>query len=741
MNNEAYTIVALLKSCTDQKDLQRGCELHADAVDKGLLEGNVFLGSALVNMYAKCGALNKAQDVFDEMTTRNVVSWNALIGGYAQSGCGEEALRHFERMQIEFVSPNAITYACALKACTIIRALDKGQRIYAKITEKQLLRGNAVLINSVIDMYIKCGAHEKAREVFDEFQPQDVFSWTTIITGYIHHGNVKEAFSLYDMMHEKGISPNGVTFTCILKACADAQALYKGEEVHGHAAEGSWLEKEVSVANAVIDMYAKCGALGKAKEVFDNLASPDIVSFNVLITGYVQHGYSEYALGIYKHMRLNKICPNAVTLSCLLKACGNMALLESGQHIHAHILRVGLLGRDTVVANALMDMYSKCSVLTKAREIFIEMHDRDVVSWTTMIVGYVEHGFNHDALKCFEQMQLDGFSPDAITFACVLKACGNIKAAKKGQNIHALLQKSMLEQETLVVNSLIDMYAKCGLTVKAQKVFDQLKHRDVISWNALIAGYVQHECYEKAANCFHCMQVEGFLPDAFTFACMSKVCAGFGAFQLGQKIHSEVVKYGILEKDSIIGTGLVDMYANCGMLLEAKDVFDKLPNKTVVLWSAFMEGYAQFGKDEIVINALDKMIQEGGLPDSITMTILLNVYSHRGLLVNGQSYFELMSEDYGVTPGLEHYTCMVDLFGRAGHFDEAASLIKEMPFSVNLTLLNTFLGACKNWENLELGTWAFEWGLQLHENDGASFVGMSNLFGAFSMEEDTGGLS
>lgn len=143
-----------------------------------------------------------------------------------------------------------------------------------------------------------------------------------------------------------------------------------------------------------------------------------------------------------------------------------------------------------------------------------------------------------------------------------------------------------------------------------------------------------------------------------------------------------------------------------------------------------MEGYAQLGKDKLVIDIFDRMIGDGRVPDSITLTIMLNTCSHRGLLDKGQSYFEIISRAYGIIPNLEHYVCMVDLFSRAGHFDKAVSVIEEMPLSANVTLLHTLLGACRNLGNMKLGRWAFKCAVQLDEKDGGSYVGMSNIYGA-----------
>eukprot|EP00250_Pteridium_aquilinum_P000318 c10353_g1_i1 orf=1-642(+) len=212
-------------------------------------------------------------------------------------------------------------------------------------------------------------------------------------------------------------------------------------------------------------MYAKCGLLSRAYQVFKKLPlQRNVVSWNTLITGYMQFGYGKEALECFKQLQLDGISPDAITFVCTLKACGIIGDLDEGRAIHAEIGRLGLLTRDPLVCNTLIDMYVKCGRISIAQQLFDKFSTKDVVSWTTLIAGYTDHGHAKEALICFERMQHEGFFPNAVSLICSLKACGSIRAADKGLKLHAEIEKrGLLGVNCVVGNIVVDVYARCGL--------------------------------------------------------------------------------------------------------------------------------------------------------------------------------------------------------------------------------------------------------------------------------------
>ena len=710
------TFACVLRACSYVVARGKGQEIHEEIERQGLLERNLFLGSTLVDMYAKFGYLRKAKDVFDNISiTRNDVAWNTLISAYTTYGCGDEALECCEWMQNEGISPTDITFVCSLNACASIRSIRKGKILHA-ITEAQgLLERDVVIGSSLVDMYAKCGHLSMAHQVFDEIPLRNVVAWTALISGYVENENFVEALDLLEQMQHEGIAPNSVTYLCILKACGNLRAIRKGEEIHNDLKKQGFLQKDVVIGNAIIDMYAKCGLLGIAKEVLNKIPIRNVVSWTSLIAGYNDHGYGEEALRCFEEMKLQGISPNNVTFVCALDACGNINALEEGITIHAEIERQGFRERDdSSIGNALVDMYTKCGLLSIGQEIFSRLRNQSLVSWTALIAGYAKHGHGEKALYCFENMQSHDVSPDVVTYFWCLKACGLTGAINKGVEIHLAIERQALFKKDIILNNaLIEMYIKCGSLNLAQQVFDKIQTPDMVSWTILIGGYVEHGHGEDAIKCFERFRSEGISPNAFLLVYIMKACGMIGASEKVEEIHAYIESQGLLEKDLVIGNTLLDIYAKCGSLEKAQEVFAGLPVRDVVAWTSLMTGYTQLGETENVFIIFDRMLGEGISPDKISFLVVLTACTRKGLLDKSWTYFEAMSQHYGIAPSIHHHACMLDVLSRSGHLHKALEIIKESEFRSDLVIWRSILESCRNWGNLKMGLEAFEHAVNL----------------------------
>ncbi|KAI5065602.1 hypothetical protein GOP47_0020297 [Adiantum capillus-veneris] len=733
---ETY-FVGLLRACARTKDLRKGSIAHADLQRGGFLEKSFLVGDALVNMYAKCGAVAKAQEVLDGLPARNVFTWTALIAGYAQQGQGEKALSNFDRMRGEGIAPDAATFACILKACGSTGNIGKGELVHDEIGRRGLLRDNIVLRTALVGMYAKCGALAKARQVLEEIPSRDAVSWNALMAGYAQQGRGEEVLNCFEHMQGEGLSPNAVTIACVLKACGSIGGADKVEQLLDKIVRQGLLGKDIVLGSALVDLYAKCGALVKARRVFEEISTRDVVSWNALIAGYAQNGQGEEALACFERMHEEGLPPNAVTFTCALQACGCMGAIDKGEQIHDETSRQALLGKDIVLGNALIDMYVKCHALAKAQKVLDELLARDVFSWSTLIAGYAQHGQCEEALNCFERMQGEGLTPNAVTFTCILKACGSIGAVDKGKRIHdEITRQGLLGNDIMLGNALVDMYAKCGSLGKARKVLKKLPIRDVVSWSALIVGYVEQGQIEEALDCFEEMQGEGVYPNEVTFAYALKACSSIGAANKGQQIHDEITKQGLLKKHAELGYSLVDMFAKCGALAKARQVLEELPSQNVDSWTALIGGYAQQGHTKDALDCFEKMQSEGVSPNAFTFSCVLNACSHSGLVDEGEMYFASMDTKHGIEPDVAHYTCMVDLYGRAGHLDRAVAVVQNMPSSDDCIAWLALLGACRKWQDVKIGRWAFEHAVRQDESDAAAYVLMANIYSAAGMKEE-----
>ena len=587
-------------------------------------------------------------------------------------------------------------------------------------------RSNMFVGSALIHMYAKCGALLRAHNAFDKLPIRNVISWTALIAGYCRHGNVGKALGCFELMQHEGVSPNEITFSCILQACGNMGIIAKGQEVHTHIEREGMLGKWCMLDTALVDMYVKCGELAKAKQVLDQLPDRDVVTWTALIAGYAQHGSGKEVFHYLDQMQYEGLCPNEVTFACILQACGNIRALKKGMEVHAAIMKRGSFRSNNLLGTALMDMYAKCGNIARAQAAFEDLAFQDVVSWTALIGGYAQCRQGKEAIICFQRMQLESLTPNSMTFIYVLKACGNTQSTKKGKEIHVGIIRR--QENSIFGSALVDMYARCGELVMAQNVFDKLHEHDIVSWTALISGYVGLGYAEKAFRCFEQMQLEGVSPNDVTFACILKACAILGNISQARRLYSHIKRKGLLENDSV-GIGLVDMYAKCGSLWRAQTMFDKLRFRNVVSWNAIISGYGQCGEHDMVVGLFNKLIEKGIVPNQVTFNIVLNVCSHSGLLDTGQLYFHIMSSFYGLMPTLEHYTCMVDLFARAGFFDKALTIIHKMPKIPDyFPVWTALLGACQKWGHVMLGKVAFRNALGFDEKNGALYAGMRNIY-------------
>jgi pentatricopeptide repeat protein len=481
-----------------------------------------------------------------------------------------------------------------------------------------------------------------------------------------------------------------------------------------------------------MDLYAKCGELEKAQAVFDELLPfRNVASWNILIGGYAQYSYCEEALRCYARLQCEAFSPDAVTCICAVKACSSMEVYGMGKMVHATIRIDGSKEEDLLLGNALVDMYGRCGDLSHAQEAFGRVQHRDVGTWNALIASCIRNKHVDDAFEVFDQMHEQGFDPNAVTLVCILKACASVKALCRGKEIHLSVADTLvLSQDLILGNALIDMYAKCGALGEAREVFDGLSCWDVVSSTTLISGYSQQGQPEEAIGCFDQMHHRSLFANSITFACILDACGLAGALRKGKEVHAQIVSFMHEEGDLLVGNALVDMYGKCGELAQAQDVFDRLLLRDVVTWTSIITGYAKIGEDDMVLEVFCAMIDEGVEPSISTFTVVLCACSHSGHLGEAQQmYCWMMNASYGAMPTLEHLTCMIDLFGRAGYFGEAIAVIRSMPTINYLPAWIALLGACQKWGNVELGRTVFEHAVELDQMDGSLYVCMRNIYG------------
>eukprot|EP01018_Ginkgo_biloba_P001986 Gb_13633 [translate_table: standard] len=373
---------------------------------------------------------------------------------------------------------------------------------------------------------------------------------------------------------------------------------------------------------------------------------------------------------------------------------------KRGNLLNAREVFDKMIVRDVSSWNIVIAGYVKCGRIEDARQLFDKMPERDAVSWSSMIAGYTRHGNCEEAMKLFSQMRRRGIKPNEFTFGSVLCASANLPLLGQGKQVHGLVIKSDFKSNVFVGSALVDMYTKCGSIDDARKQFDQMPERNSVSWNAMVAGYAQHSCGEEALNLFRQMQGEGVKLDKFSFSTILNACASLRALERGKHVHAHVIKTGF-ESNVFVGSALVDMYAKCGCIDDARQVFDKICKRDLVFWTTMITGYAQNGCGKDVLEFFEQMLKLGMKPDHVTFTGVLSACSHAGLVDEGRQYFDSMVRDHCIKPTPDHYGCLIDLLGRAGCLDEAEFFIKNMPIEPDAIVWGALLSACR----IHAGRW------------------------------------
>eukprot|EP01018_Ginkgo_biloba_P003535 Gb_32077 [translate_table: standard] len=642
----------------------------------------------------------------------------------------QEALQIMNSTNQQGVQVDSETYASLLQACTHTQALKKGKQVHTHMLEAGM-KPNIFLGTKLVIMYSKCGSLIDARHVFDKMPRRNLPSWTAIIVGYTRHGQCVEALEVFYEMQREGVRPDNFIFPSVLKACASLTALEQGREIH-ETIKRSGFELDVFVGSALVDMYAKCKSIEDAHHVFYKMSQRNVVSWNAMIAGYVQNGHSAEAVKFFRQMLLSGVKPNLVTIASILPACTNLTALEHGKEIHAYIIR-SEMEPDVFVGSALVDLYAKCNSIEDAHHVFEKMSQRNVASWNAMIAAYAQNGHPNEALKLFHQMQLAGMKPDLITWTAIIAGFAQNGEGDEVSKFLTQMKLAGMKPNVISWTAIISGYAQNGHGNEALKLFSQMQLEgikpDVISWNALIAGFAQNGNGNGALKLFHEMQLAGTKPNSVTITSILSACATIAALPRGKEIHDYITRVGI-KLDVFVGSALVDMYAKCGVIKDARQAFDKLAEKNVVSWNVMIAGYAIHGYGDNTLILFNQMQQEGMKPNRVTFTGILSACSHAGMVDEGLQYFDRMSQDHHISPSMEHYACMVDLLGRAGHLDEAENLIKKMPFQPNACVWGALLGACRTHCNEKLGERAAEHLFELEPKNSGNYVLLANVYAA-----------
>ncbi|KAJ1258336.1 hypothetical protein BS78_10G067700 [Paspalum vaginatum] len=497
---------------------------------------------------------------------------------------------------------------------------------------------------------------------------------------------------------------------------AAARALHALAVAAGYAAD-------TFVASALAKLYFKLSRGDDARKVFDAVPSPDTILWNTLLAGL---SGSEALEAFVRMVEAGRVRPDSTTLASVLRAAAEVAHTAMGRCVHGFGVKRGLAEHGHVVTG-LMSLYSKCGDMDCARRLFDRMDDPDLVAYNALISGYSVNGMVESSVELFEELAA-GRRPNSSTLVAVIPVYSPFGHDLLARCLHSFVVKAGLDADALVSTALTTLYCRLNDMESARNIFDAMPEKTMESWNAMISGYAQNGLTEMAVALFQLMQELNVQPNPVTIASILSACAQLGALSLGKWVHKIIAKEN-LELNVYIMTALIDMYAKCGSIAEARSIFDRMDNKNVVSWNAMISGYGLHGQGAEALKLYKAMLEAHILPTSSTFLSVLYACSHGGFVDEGREVFRVMTNEYRISPGIEHCTCMVDLLGRAGKLNEALELISEFPQNaIGPGVWGALLGACMVHKNSDLAKLASQKLFELDPDNAGYYALLSNLY-------------
>ncbi|KAL7091561.1 hypothetical protein ACP275_12G113400 [Erythranthe tilingii] len=635
----------LFSACTTSEIAKR---LHALLIVSGKAE-SIFAATRLINIYSRLGDVSLSRDTFDRVPRKDSYTWNSMISSYVRNRRFSEAVKcAFEMFYSTDVRPDFHTFPPVMKACSTL--LD-GARLHCWVLKLGFV-WDVFVAASLVHMYCRFGFVDIAHTIFKNMPFRDMGCWNSMISGFCQNGNAKEALRILDDLIFEGMEMDSVTVATSLSICAQTNDELRGLLIHLFAIKHG-LEFNVFVANALINMYAKFGQLRCAQNVFDHMCVRDLVSWNSIVAAYEQHDYPHDALNCYHQMQSNKIRPDVLTLVSLSSSVAQTKDFLLSKSVHGFIVRKCWITRDTVLGNAVVDMYAKLGIVDSAHKVFEELPCKDVISWNTMITGYAQNGFASEAVGVYDKMkENDDVTPNLATWVSVLPAYAHLGALRDGTRIHAQVLKKNLDLDVFVGTCLIDLYGKCGKLDEAMSLFYEVSRETSVPWNAIISCHGLHGFGETCLKLFERMLNEGVEPDHVTFLSLLTACSHTGLVDQGKRCFDLMQQeYGIKPTLKHYGC-MVDLFGRAGLLETAYNFIQSMhlrPDASV--WGALLGACRIHGNVEMGRKASNNLFQLDS--ENVGYYVLLsNLYANFGRW-EGVDEVRSLARDKGLwkTPG------------------------------------------------------------------------------------------
>lgn len=598
----SFTFSSVLTACAALEEVGVGNEVQGWVIKRGAED--VFVGTTIVDLYAKCGKMNEAVKKFSRMPTRNVVSWTAIISGFVHKDDSVSALKVFREMRKMGEQMNKYTVTSILTACAKTSMAEEATQIHSLILKAGFYSA-AVVGSALINAYSKIGAVDLSEMVFREMENiKDLGTWAAMISSFAQNQNSGRAIELFQRMLQESVRPDKF---CTASVLSIVDCLNLGRQIHSYTLKIG-LVSVVSVGSSLFTMYSKCDSLEESYKVFQQIPDKDNVSWASMISGFVQHGCADQALQLYREMLSEEVVPDQMTLTAILMACSASFSLQMGKEIHGHALRKGV--QQDVLGGAIVTMYSKCSALKLARTVFDMLPQKDEVACSSLVSGYAQNGYIEEALLLFHDMLMADLTIDSFTISSIIGAIALLNRLSIGTQLHAHIMKVGFNSDVSVGSSLLTMYSKCGSIEDCCKAFDQIEKPDLICWTAMIVSYAQHGKGAQALRAYELLREQGIRPDSVTFVGLLSACSHNGLVEQAYFYFNSMVNNYGLEPGYRHYACMVDLLGRSGRLKEAAWFIENMPiQPDALLWGTLLAACKVHGDMELGKLAAEKVME------------------------------------------------------------------------------------------------------------------------------------
>lgn len=623
---DAYRFLKSLLSSSaaaSSSSLPLVCAVHCRILKSRSLD--VVLATALVDALGRCSELRSARKLFDEMLHRDIPAWNAMLSGYIRNGDLQQALALVRLMFLSGVRPNSVTFSILLQLCS-----NHGDKRLGRCVHGYLWRhpgiGDNFLYNSLLVYYHKVGHVHIAESVFEEIEKRNIVSWNAMMAGYIMNNRPKEALEMFHHLRQDGLQLDLVTLETVLHACARVgeEALVDGQLIHALLLRMG-IPPHVYTENSLLLMYCKCGSLHLAQHLFNTMALRNIVSWNILINGYVQKLLPERAVSVFRSAR--SILPELSSdlMVGVLRAVKQLhPCPEFVVCCHGLVVVLGFTS-DEFVISSLISAYGEHMDVANARRCFeyVFPGNGNTVLWNTLLSVYLHSGYLLEAVEVLALMQNERAMADAVTIVSALSICAQLRYIKLGKAVHGYAIRNNFEGNNFVISSLLEFYSRCLLMSKACLLFLRIPLTTTTAWNTMIFGWSQNGSPRASLLLFHMMQqLEDVKVDATTVVGVIEAIAQRGYEREGDYIHRYAIEKGFLSNE-FVANSLISMYWRFGNFGKANEVFNGGSRHSRPTWNQMITEYSNHGFSETALSVFHSMKVNNLCPDEVSLLSVL----------------------------------------------------------------------------------------------------------------------